>query len=119
MFNTLQCKSIRYIASGTCTADLQQPGHQLRRSPEKDSKSVRKQEVILMDITGIISVVSSFAATFGGILVSSKLTTYRIEQLEKKIEKLADISERVSLIEERFKIVNERIDRIETTINKE
>lgn len=72
-----------------------------------------------MDFTSIISVVSSFAATFGGILVSSKLTTYRIEQLEKKIEKLADISERVSLIEERFKIVNNRIDRLEDIMNKD
>lgn len=71
-----------------------------------------------MDITGIISVCSSFVATFGGIIVSSKLTTYRIEQLEKKIEKLADMAERVSLIEERFKTMNARIDALENDIRQ-
>ena len=71
-----------------------------------------------MDITGIISVVSSFLATFGGIIVSSKLTTYRIEQLEKKIEKLADVAERVSLIEERFKALSLRIDGIENDLRQ-
>lgn len=71
-----------------------------------------------MDITGIISVISSFLATFGGIIVSSKLTTYRIEQLEKKIEKLADVAERVSLIEERFKTMNARIDSLENDLKQ-
>ena len=65
------------------------------------------------NIIGVISVISSFIATFGGIIVSSKLTTYRIEQLEKRIEKLADIAERVSLIEEKFRAVNLRIDALE------
>jgi outer membrane murein-binding lipoprotein Lpp len=74
--------------------------------------------VICLDITGIISVVSSFLATFGGIIVSSKLTTYRIEQLEKKIEKLADVAERVSLIEERFKTMNSRIDSLENDLKQ-
>ena len=71
-----------------------------------------------VDITGIISVISSFLATFGGIIVSSKLTTYRIEQLEKKIEKLADVAERVSLIEERFKTMNTRIDTLENDLKQ-
>jgi outer membrane murein-binding lipoprotein Lpp len=71
-----------------------------------------------VDITGIISVISSFLATFGGIIVSSKLTTYRIEQLEKKIEKLADVAERVSLIEERFKTMNARIDSLENDLKQ-
>ena len=71
-----------------------------------------------VDITGIISVISSFLATFGGIIVSSKLTTYRIEQLEKKIEKLADVAERVSLIEERFKTMNTRIDALENDLKQ-
>ena len=71
-----------------------------------------------MDITGIISVISSFLATFGGIIVSSKLTTYRIEQLERKIEKLADVAERVSLIEERFKTMNARIDSLENDLKQ-
>ncbi len=38
-------------------------------------------------ITSLISLVGTLVGTFGGILVSSKLTNYRIEQLEKKVEK--------------------------------
>lgn len=32
-----------------------------------------------------MSLVGTLAGTFGGILVSNKLTTYRIEQLEKRV----------------------------------
>lgn len=32
-----------------------------------------------------MSLVGTLSGTFGGILVSSKLTTYRIEQLEKRV----------------------------------
>ena len=32
-----------------------------------------------------MSLLGTLAGTFGGILVSNKLTTYRIEQLEKKV----------------------------------
>lgn len=31
-----------------------------------------------------MSLIGTLAGTFGGILVSNKLTTYRIEQLEKR-----------------------------------
>ena len=34
---------------------------------------------------GRMSLIGTLAGTFGGILVSNKLTTYRIEQLEKKV----------------------------------
>ena len=73
-----------------------------------------------MDLTGIISVVSSFVATFGGIIVSSKLTTYRIEQLEKKVEKHNSTIERVfrleqheAVVDEQIKVANHRIDDLE------
>ena len=42
-----------------------------------------------MDLTTLavagMSLIGTLAGTFGGILVSNKLTTYRIEQLEKKV----------------------------------
>ena len=66
-----------------------------------------------MDFVSIASIDSSFLATFGGIVVSGKLTSYRIEQLEKKVEKLADINEKVVLIEEKIKVANHRIDDME------
>ena len=46
-------------------------------------------------------------------MVSGKLTSYRIEQLEKKVEKLADINEKVVLMEEKIKVANHRIDDME------
>ena len=66
-----------------------------------------------MDIAAVLTVASSFIATFGGIIVSGKLTSYRIEQLEKKVEKLADINEKVLLIEEKVKQATERIENLE------
>ena len=66
-----------------------------------------------MDFVTWINVLTSFLATFGGIVVSGKLTSYRIEQLEKKVEKLADINEKVVLLEEKIKVANHRIDDLE------
>ena len=66
-----------------------------------------------MDFVGMASIISSFLATFGGIVISGKLTSYRIEQLEKKVEKLADINEKVVLMEEKIKVVHTRVDNLE------
>ena len=41
-------------------------------------------EVVIVALIGLLG---SAIGTFGGILVSNKLTIYRIEQLEKKVEK--------------------------------
>ena len=38
-------------------------------------------------VISIISLIGTLGGTFGGIIVSNKLTTYRIEQLEKKVDK--------------------------------
>ena len=40
--------------------------------------------------------------TFGGILTSSKLTSFRIEQLEKKVEKHNSVMERTYKLEGRM-----------------
>ena len=50
-------------------------------------------------ITSILSLVGTLGGTFGGILVASKLTNYRIEQLEKKVEKHNSVVERMFVIE--------------------
>lgn len=72
----------------------------------------------MMDYVSILSVASSFVATFGGIIVSGKLTSYRIEQLEKKVEKLADINEKVLLLEEKINTARQRIDGIEADLRR-
>ncbi len=51
--------------------------------------------------------------TFGGILASSRLTSYRLEQLEKKVDKRNSIIERTFILEEKVKVANHRIDDLE------
>ena len=50
-------------------------------------------------VSAILSLVGTLAGTFGGILVSAKLITYRIEQLEKKVEKHNCVVERTFVLE--------------------
>jgi len=65
------------------------------------------------DISALLTVISSFVATFGGILVSSKLTTYRIEQLERKVDQFNTISDRTIVAEEQIKTINMRLNTLE------
>jgi len=71
-------------------------------------------------IVAIISLIGTLGGTFGGILTSSKLTNYRIEQLEKKVEahnKVVDrtykLEEEQKVEEEKFKVINHRIEDLE------
>lgn len=49
-----------------------------------------------------MSLLGTLAGTFGGILVSNKLTTYRIEQLEKKVAAHNNVVERTYRLEGRM-----------------
>jgi hypothetical protein len=64
-------------------------------------------------IIALISFAGTLIGTFGGIITSSKLTTYRIEQLEKKVEKHNNFGARIPVIEEQVKVINHRIDDLE------
>ena len=46
-----------------------------------------------------MSLIGTLAGTFGGILVSSKLVNYRIEQLEKKQDQVNNVIERTDKLE--------------------
>ncbi len=50
-------------------------------------------------LSSILSLVGTLIGTFGGILVAGKLTTYRIEQLERKVEKHNSVVERTFKLE--------------------
>ena len=50
-------------------------------------------------ISAILSLVGTLIGTFGGIVVSAKLMTYRIEQLEKQVEKHNGVVERTFVLE--------------------
>ena len=71
-------------------------------------------------IVAIISLIGTLGGTFGGILTSSKLTNYRLEQLEKKVEAHNKVVERTYKLEEeqkveeeKIKVINHRIDDLE------
>lgn len=71
-------------------------------------------------IVALIGVIGSFLATLAGILINSKLTTYRIEQLEKKVEKHNQVIDRVYKLEQadaveskEIKVINNRIHDLE------
>ncbi len=50
-------------------------------------------------IVALVSLVGTLAGTFGGIVMSSKLTIYRIEQLELKVNKHNNLIERMYRVE--------------------
>ena len=60
-------------------------------------------------ITAIISLAGSLIGTLSGIAVSSKLTAYRIEQLEKKVEKHNSIVERTYELEKNVAVLDDKI----------
>lgn len=71
-------------------------------------------------ITSLIGVIGSFVGTLAGIMINSKLTNYRIEQLEKKVDKHNHVIERVYQLEkseavfkEDLKVANHRIEDLE------
>ena len=76
-----------------------------------------------MDSTIIVAIISglfTLIGSFGGILASTRLTTYRIGELEKKVEKHNTVIERTyalekraEVIEEKIKVANHRIDDLE------
>lgn len=68
----------------------------------------------------LIGLVGSGIGAFSGILVSSRLTQYRLEQLEKRvqahnslIERTYRLEERTELQEEKIRVANHRIEDLE------
>ena len=51
--------------------------------------------------TAILSLVGTLCGSLGGILASSKMTNYRLSQLEKRMEEMGDLIRRVYHLEQR------------------
>ena len=71
-------------------------------------------------ITALIGLGGSAIGSVIGIIVNSKLTNYRIEQLEDKVNKHNNLIERVykieqhnAVIDEEIKVANHRINDLE------
>lgn len=72
-------------------------------------------------VISILSLVGTTAGTITGILVSNRLSTYRIEQLEKKLDRYAnnvdEMRERLVIAEQSIKSAHHRLDDISQQLN--
>lgn len=68
--------------------------------------------------SGIFSLVASLIGTFGGILTSTKLINYQINELKKRVDKHNNVIERTFKLEEHCRYVDERIERLEKEVGK-
>ena len=71
-------------------------------------------------LVAVIGLVGSGLGSLIGVIASSKLTQYRLEQLEKKVDKhnnvverMYALEERVALNEEKIRVENHRIEDLE------
>ena len=70
--------------------------------------------------SAVLALAGSLIGTFAGIITSSKLTNYRLQELEKKqdkhnmvIERTYKLEERMELVEERQKVANQSLNDLE------
>lgn len=72
-------------------------------------------------ITTIISFIGTAIGAVTGILVSNRLSNYRIEQLEKKLDKYVnnvdEMRERLIIVEQSAKSAHHRLDDIAQQLN--
>jgi len=74
-----------------------------------------------MDSTVLVALLSLVGTLFGslaGIVVSSKLTNYRLEQLEKKVDKHNGFAEKIPVLQEQIRGLTERLEDLERRSNK-
>ena len=75
-------------------------------------------------IVALIGLAGSAIGSIVGVLASAKLTSYRLEQLEKRVEKHNNLiertyklEERTELQEEKIKVANHRIEDLEKEVH--
>ena len=71
-------------------------------------------------IVAVLSLLGSLVGTLGGMASNSKLSNYRMEQLEKKVDKHNNLIERmfraeesINILDEKMKVANHRINDLE------
>ena len=65
-------------------------------------------------IVALLALLGTLGGTFGGIVTASRLTNYRIEQLEKKVDKHNGVIERVFKLEVREEELEEKVEHLQT-----
>lgn len=63
-------------------------------------------------IVGLLSLVGTLFGSLAGIFAANKLTTYRINELEKKVEKHNNLSDRMIIVEQSTKSAHHRLDEL-------
>ena len=60
-------------------------------------------------LVAVLSLIGTAIGSIGGILTSTKLTNYRIQQLEKKVDKHNNFAERIPVIEQQIKDIERKV----------
>ncbi len=64
-------------------------------------------------IVAVLSLIGTLGGSLGGIVVSSKLTAYRIQQLENKVAEHNNFARRMPIVEEQIVDLGRRVDDLE------
>ncbi len=64
-------------------------------------------------LVALLSLVGTLLGTLAGILASSKLTSYRIEQLEKKMDAVNHSTAEIPTIKAELSRLNKRVSHLE------
>ena len=68
-------------------------------------------------IIAVISLVGTLGGSLLGILASTKLSNYRIEQLERKVEKHNSVVDRTYVVETKIEAIEQEIREIKDEIH--
>ena len=64
-------------------------------------------------IVALISLLGTLCGSLGGILVSSKLTAYRLQQLENRVAEHNNFARRMPVLEEKISEITDRVENLE------
>ncbi len=68
-----------------------------------------------MEQSAIVAIISMLGTVFGslsGVMISAKLTNYRLEQLEKKVDKHNSFAEKIPLLQMRIDTLERKLNHI-------
>lgn len=63
-------------------------------------------------VVALLSAVGTLIGSLGGILVSNKMTKFRLNKLEEKVDKHNHLVERMAAVEQSAKSAHHRIDEL-------
>ncbi len=64
-------------------------------------------------IIALLSLMGTLGGSLGGIIISSKMTNYRLMQLEQRVAEHNNFARRMPVIEEQIKVINHRLEDLE------